>query len=361
MLSHLRACLWLLVFTVLLCSVVYPLSLLLIGQAIFPHQANGSLIDKDGKPLYGQDGDPVGSWLIAQEFKGDACFQARPSAVSYNGAASGATNYGANNYRLRDNAARALAPLAKFDGGAKDGQPVAASVVIWFRSERPDLAAEWATAHPALAQAWVKSDAAAAKFVDDWFAATGKPKRSAALQDWLDANPKTIDPRGDDLAVAFFISFAEEHPGTWLAINEVKNSKGETLKDATSVPVKRVDLIRETDEDTGDIAGVFFDLWRQAHPNVAIKLVPADLVTSSASGLDPHITLKAALYQLDRVAANWEKHGLSAAEVRDRINALLHQKASSPLFGLAGVPTVNVLEVNLAMTNELKLQRKAGH
>ena len=49
MFQHLRACLWLLVVTVVLCCVVYPLVLLGIGKAIFPKQAEGSLIERDGK------------------------------------------------------------------------------------------------------------------------------------------------------------------------------------------------------------------------------------------------------------------------------------------------------------------------
>jgi K+-transporting ATPase ATPase C chain len=359
MLQQLRACLWLLLFTVLMCSVIYPLSLWVVGQTIFPHQANGSLIDKHGRPVFGEDGKPVGSWLIAQEFKGDEYFQARPSAVSYNGATSGASNYGANNYLLRDRVARALAPLVKYDGGSRDDKPVAPFIVKWFREDNPRLVAEWASAHSGLAQAWVKSDDVAAKYVEECFAAADKTKRVAVLAKWKEENPKVPEPKTDDLAVPFFTSFAEEHPGTWLAINIRKDAKGDSIKDDKGEPLKQVDLIRPTDEDSGDIAAVFFDMWRQAHPDVALRSVPADLVMASASGLDPHITLKNALYQLDRVAAKWEKSGLSALQVRDAIETLLRQKASAPLFGLAGVEMVNVLDLNLALTNELKLQRKA--
>ncbi len=96
MFQHLRACLWLLIVTVVLCCVVYPLVLLGIGKTIFPKQAEGSLIERDGKE--------VGSRLIAQPFTADKYFQPRPSAASpsYNAAASGASNWAANNYQLRD-------------------------------------------------------------------------------------------------------------------------------------------------------------------------------------------------------------------------------------------------------------------
>src|SRR5439155_666369 len=76
--------------SVLRCSVLYPGALLLIGQTLFHDKAEGRLIYRDGKL--------IGSRLIAQPFAGDEYFQPRPSAASYNAAASGASNWGANNY-----------------------------------------------------------------------------------------------------------------------------------------------------------------------------------------------------------------------------------------------------------------------
>jgi K+-transporting ATPase ATPase C chain len=91
-------------------------------------------------------------------------------------------------------------------------------------------------------------------------------------------------------------------------------------------------------------------MWRQEHPQADIQLVPADMVMASGSGLDPHITLQNALYQLDRVADKWtaRTHGDSAS-VRQKIETLLLQKAEAPLAGLVGVQLINVLEMNLAL------------
>jgi len=79
---------------------------------------------------------------------------------------------------------------------------------------------------------------------------------------------------------------------------------------------------------------------KSADPNS--NLIPVDLVTSSASGLDPHISLAAAYYQAPRIA---RLRGLS----QDIINALIVKHASGRLFGLIGEPVVNVLELNLAL------------
>jgi K+-transporting ATPase ATPase C chain len=71
---------------------------------------------------------------------------------------------------------------------------------------------------------------------------------------------------------------------------------------------------------------------------------------ASGCGLDPHITLDGALYQLDRVAGKWAgTSNRDAGDVKKEIESLLREKASAPLGGAVGVDLVNVLEVNLAL------------
>lgn len=67
--------------------------------------------------------------------------------------------------------------------------------------------------------------------------------------------------------------------------------------------------------------------------------VSADLVTTSASGLDPHISPEGAFAQIDRVAA---ARGLSTATVREAVE----RQSETPLLGFVGEPRVNVLRLN---------------
>jgi K+-transporting ATPase ATPase C chain len=84
---------------------------------------------------------------------------------------------------------------------------------------------------------------------------------------------------------------------------------------------------------------------RPFNPGLTAADIPSDAVTTSASGVDPHISGADALIQANRVA---EERGLAIARVRE----LIDHSASRPLFGLGGEKSINVLELNLALDRE---------
>ncbi|MGB7224759.1 MAG: K(+)-transporting ATPase subunit C [Bradyrhizobium sp.] len=129
MLKEIRPAILVLLLLTLITGLAYPLAMTEIAGAIFPKQAQGSLIERDGKV--------IGSALIGQEFKDDKYFHGRPSATTapdpadssktvpapYNAASSGASNLGPTSKALNDRLREDVNKL-------KTENPSAASVPI---------------------------------------------------------------------------------------------------------------------------------------------------------------------------------------------------------------------------------------
>lgn len=119
MLREIRPAIVVLVALTLITGLVYPLAMTGIAKVMFTRQAQGSLIERDGKV--------VGSALIGQEFKSDKYFHGRPSATTtpnpndpsnplpapYNAANSGGSNLGPSNQALKDRVERDIGVLKK--------------------------------------------------------------------------------------------------------------------------------------------------------------------------------------------------------------------------------------------------------
>jgi K+-transporting ATPase ATPase C chain len=199
----------------------------------------------------------------------------------------------------------------------RDGRPVAPDIAAWARDALKGdrtILTKWTESDPYLAERW---GAANADYLATW-----EKDHAAAVDAWKKDNPDAeITPT--DLAGLYFASYAQGETQEW------------------------------PETDGTDPATAFFELWWKAHPKADVAPVPADLVMASGAGLDPHITLDGALYQLDRVAAAWAaKKNRSPADVKKEIEGLLEETASAPLGGLVGVDLVNVLEINLALRDK---------
>jgi potassium-transporting ATPase KdpC subunit len=112
MLEQLKPAILLLLVMTVVTGLAYPLAVTGIAQLVFPHQANGSLIPRDGKV--------VGSELIGQTFTGAGWFWGRPSATApgYNGGASSGSNLGPSNPALHERVAATVETLREAHGDA---------------------------------------------------------------------------------------------------------------------------------------------------------------------------------------------------------------------------------------------------
>ena len=111
----LRASLVFAVVILLGMGLLYSLAGTAIGSLLFPQQANGSIVSRDGKP--------VGSLLVAQPFADARYFQPRPSAAGYNPMSAAGSNHARSNPDLSKRLAEARAAVAARDGIAAQDVP----------------------------------------------------------------------------------------------------------------------------------------------------------------------------------------------------------------------------------------------
>src|SRR5579863_6872770 len=132
-------------------------------------------------------------------------------------------------------------------------------------------------------------------------------------------------PQFSDLAMLFFETFSKENPGKFpsAVTTQLPGGKSETAIQPVA--------------SGSDVQSIFFDMWRQDHADADLANVPGDMVTTSGSGLDPHITLDNAEYQLDRVASKWAADTKGdPAQVHQQIEQMLRADAFAPMGGLFG-------------------------
>jgi potassium-transporting ATPase KdpC subunit len=243
---------------VIVCCVIYPLVVYGLGQLLFHHQANGSLIQaKDGKIL--------GSELLGQPFSAEKYFHPRPSAAGtgYDASSSSGSNLGPTSKKLINGTTKSIALPAKEAGG-----------------------------NPAPA-------------------------------------PDVVDYDGIKLRI---LNYCEENSIPYQLLQDEKPVDPKTFK---------------TDKGEYDQVKLITAFNDDAKP-LTIKpgaLIPGDAVTGSASGLDPHISVRNALIQAPRVAKA-RKLG------EDKVRELVNKYTDGRSLGIFGEPGVNVLKLNVALDGQ---------
>ena len=219
---------------------------------------------------------PVGSLLIAQPFTKDEYFQPRPSACSYDASASSSSALAPSNYALAQPVARTLGPIVKYKGGpqgrtargvrtSKNGLPRDAS-----RARRPSLWRSGPTRITAWPQPGSAADSSHGAYVGAW-AASHPADGGRVYQRQSEQRP--IRPLR--ILRSFFRELCKGQSGRIPSPVTRTGADGTTTTDIEPVP------------SGADIQSLFFDMWRTDHPQADLQEVPADMVTSSASGLDP--------------------------------------------------------------------------
>jgi len=282
-LAHHVAALRVVVVLTLALGLLYPLAMTGIAQAVFGRGADGSLVEKDGKV--------AGSELVGQSFTGTdgepikRYFQSRPSAAGdgYDPGATGAGNQGS------ESVVDVLPDPADPESGK-----LSLLTQVCARSKAVGELEQVSGARP-----YCTSDGVGA--VLGVFREQGLSGRTTRVVSLNQACPAT--------------PFLAAYEG--VAVECAK--PGDDYSKALVVPVR------------GDAP---------AHP-----VVPADAVTASGSGLDPHISPAYADLQAPRVA---RERGLSL----DRVEDVIKQNTTGRALGFLGEPGVNVLTLNLALDRE---------
>jgi K+-transporting ATPase ATPase C chain len=294
MLTHVRVSIVATIVTVVIVSGVYPAIVWGLAQAIFHHRANGSLVQKDGSPTT-DDKNAVGSSLLGQQFTDARYFHPRPSAANnsagasysstggYDPTSSGGTNYG---------------PLSDV---LLDGQTTTTTPPVATPSTQPGAAA---ASQPSTQPAEV-------------LAYDGIRLRTIHYA--VDNNIKFM---------LFAMRSDGAGPRTEVPLARFQDSQG-NLND-----IALVDAFPHPPTDGPDRMVVFADNFSTP--------IPADAVTASASGLDPHISPANAELQKNRVA--------SIRKISpDQVETLIAANTDGPSLGFLGEAGVNVLMLNLAL------------
>lgn len=287
------------VILMLICGLLFPCLLTGLSYLFFPDQAKGNLLTVNGKT--------VGAEYIGQEFTEDYFMWGRPSAYHY------------NVYKEGEDGKQYYSDGSEFGGLASGSN-------------------NYAPSNPALVRR-VETD------VTNYVAKTLG----------LDIN---VLPGDSDLLSAQ-INYVAEKSGMAAADLEKKAEEiPEDPDEALAYLAKTAGLDDKQAESIKEGAPSLYQMRKDAIAEKAkvssekieemIAAIPTDLMTASGSGLDPHITPESAEIQIPRIV---KASGFSEEKVRE----IIDHNTKGKLLGIFGEKTVNVLEVNIEIAQNMGL------
>jgi K+-transporting ATPase KdpC subunit len=394
LLQHLRVSIVATIVLAVIVSGIYPLLVFGLAQVIFPNQANGSLIGKDGKPVT-KDADAVGSAIIGQSFSDAKYFHPRPSAAGYDPTQSQGSNLGPTSAKLMFGTTKNFAYTVFAAGksqtavvpvsGRVQGVVVAVTKASITVSPQAGAGAKTmyaldpsvadpntvvnfhgrtvhATTIPVGAIVELKLNdktppAVTAINVADQENDSGvssidttanKITLSDSSSTVLNVDPKNtvfvvngkadakLDAITTDMTVHVVVAVQMDYDG--IADRVIHYCQDNKVEYKSTVPDSAF-----TDADGIDDEKLVAAFNGATNPTISpAKPVPADAVTASGSGLDPHISPANAQTQASRVAD-------SRKTSIDKVKELIDQNTDGPNLGVFGDPGVNVLRLNLAL------------
>ena len=136
---------------------------------------------------------------------------------------------------------------------------MAPDIESWFQKDqfegKPGIVAQWAAAHPTVAQNWVKADKLNAAYVAAW-----QKTHAAEVAAWNKENPDNPEPKPEDLAVTVFHQLLARAP------RHLPRQPWSTNR-PTARPKRRIEPVKEGT----DIQSIFFDMWRQEHADADLE------------------------------------------------------------------------------------------
>ena len=374
-------------------SGVYPAVVWAIGQALFGHNANGSLIGKDGQPAL-KASDAVASTLIGQGFSAPQYFHPRPSAAGggYDATSSGGSNLGPTSAKLIYGTTKlsaytifasdkSKAPVTPVSGRVQGvvAEVTKTSITVMVGTAKTAYALDPSVADPNTAVNFhgrtIHTTTLSSGSIVELKLNDKTPPAVTAINvvdQEVDGVPATVDSSANKITLS-------DSAGTVINVDPkntlfvVNGKAGAALTDVT--PDLAVHAVAALVEDNDGVAdriihycqdnkieyksSVADSAFMDADGLDDVKLItafkaasapsitpatpiPADAVTASGSGLDPHISVANALLQAQRVAD-------ARKMTVDKVKALIKQSTDAPSLGLLGDAGVNVVKLNLSL------------